>query len=366
MLNEELLYKVAVSLLPGTGDITAKRLIAHCGGAEAVFKEKKSKLLKISGIGTTFINKLKSADVLHIAEAEIVYADKNDIDILFYLDSNYPHRLKHCEDGPIILYAKGNTNFNMSKVVSVVGARRATVMGRKFCEKLIEDLAVHQVLIVSGLAYGIDICAHKAAISNSLQTIAILGHGLEQVYPKQHTSTVNKMCENGGIASSFPHGSTMLPINFADRNRIVAGLSDAVVVIESSAKGGSLITANIANSYNRDVFAVPGRPNDEMSIGCNRLIKSNQAALIESAKDLEYILGWEKNHQPSTVQTTLLVDLTAEEQMIVDILNERDIVGIDELSISADLPMSKTTTLLLELEFKGIVGSLPGKRYKIN
>lgn len=365
MYDNELIYKIGISLLPGIGDINAKRLVAHCGGAEAVFKESKKALLKIPGFGETVVNKIKSAEVLDLAEEEAKKAEGNDIQILYFLDKNYPKRLKHCEDGPIILYAKGNTNFNAEKVISIVGTRKATVMGKAFCEKLLQELSIFQPLIVSGLAFGIDICAHKAALKNSLPTVGILGHGLDQIYPRQHAGTAKKMMANGGLTTSFRYKSDMFPKNFADRNRIVAGLADAVVVVESSFKGGSLITADIANSYNRDVFAVPGRPDDEMSVGCNKLIKSNKAALIESARDIQYILGWEESSKKQKRQTSMFIDLSEEESKLMDILRNEKESGIDELSLGAELPMSKTASILLELEFKGVVKSLPGKRYQV-
>lgn len=365
MQDNDLIYKIGVSLLPGIGDITAKRLVAHCGGAEAIFKESKKALLKIPGFGETIVNKIKSAEVLELAEEEMKKAEDNNIQILYFLDKDYPKRLKHCEDGPVILYAKGNANFNAEKVISIVGTRKATVMGKAFCEKLVQELSAFQPLIVSGLAFGIDICAHKAALKNSLSTIGILGHGLDQIYPRQHAATAEKMMGNGGLATTFRYKSEMFPKNFADRNRIVAGLADAVVVIESSYKGGSLITADIANSYNRDVFAVPGRPDDEMAVGCNKLIKSNKAALIESAKDIKYILGWEESKKEQKKQTSMFIDLSEEESRLVALLRNEKESGIDELSLGAELPMSKTAGILLELEFKGLVKSLPGKRYQV-
>jgi DNA processing protein len=364
---EDLKYKIAVSLIPGIGDISAKKLIAHCGGAEAIFKEKKGNLLKISGFGEKAVKNIKSAKVLERAEEEIDFISKNNINTHFYLDKDYPQRLLHCEDGPILLYSKGKIDWNAQKMVSFVGTRMATVKGKAICEKLIEELKVHEVTIVSGLAYGIDITAHQAALKAGLPTIGILGSGLDEIYPKVHANTAEKMQEKGGIATDYMSKTTMLPINFAERNRIVAGLSDAVVVVESSAKGGSLITADLANGYNRDVFAVPGRIDDSQSVGCNRLIKTNKAALIESAKDLEYILGWEKANLKkgkSAPQKQLFVELNTEEQQVIDAFNGEENMAVDELSLKASLPISKTTSILLNLEFKGVIRSLPGKMYQ--
>ncbi|MEX2379953.1 MAG: DNA-processing protein DprA [Vicingaceae bacterium] len=364
---EDLKYKIAVSLIPGIGDISAKKLIAHCGGAEAIFKEKKAALLKIPGFGEKAVNSIRSAKVLERAGEEVEFIAKNNIQAHFYLDKNYPQRLLHCEDGPIMLYSKGNIDWNAQKMISFVGTRMATVKGRGICEKLIDELKVHQPTIVSGLAYGIDITAHQAALKSNLPTIGILGCGLDEIYPKVHAQTAEKMQKKGGIATDYMSKTTMLPINFAERNRIVAGLSDAVVVIESSAKGGSLITADLANGYNRDVFAVPGRIDDSQSVGCNRLIKTNKAALIESAKDLEYILGWEKvseKKRKAAPQKQLFVELTAEEQQVIEAFNGAENMAVDELSLKASLPISKTTSILLNLEFKGVIRSLPGKMYQ--
>lgn len=364
---EDLKYKIAVSLIPGIGDISAKKLIAHCGGAEAVFKEKKSKLLKIPGFGEKVVKSIQSAKVMERAEEEVEFIAKSDIKPLYYLDKEYPQRLLHCEDGPIILYSKGNVDWNAQKMVSFVGTRMATVKGKAICEKLIDELKAHNATIVSGLAYGIDITAHQAALKAGLPTIGILACGLDEVYPKPHTQTAEKMLKDGGIATDYLSKTTILPINFAERNRIVAGLSDAVVVVESSAKGGSLITADLANGYNRDVFAVPGRIDDSQSVGCNRLIKTNKAALIESAKDIEYILGWEKTTKKrsnASQQKQLFVDLNTEEQQLVDAFNGEESIAVDELCLKASMPMSKTTSLLLNLEFKGVVRSLPGKMYQ--
>lgn len=364
---EDLKYKIAVSLIPGIGDKNAKKLIAHCGGAEAVFKEKKRALLKIPGFGEKAVEQILSAKVLKRAEEELKFIAEHNINVLYYLDKTYPQRLLHCEDGPILLYAKGKIDWNASKMISIVGTRMATVKGKAICEKLVSDLKNHQATIISGLAYGIDITAHQTALKVGLPTIGILGCGLDEIYPKVHLKTAQKMQENGGIATDYMSKTKMLPINFAERNRIVAGLSDAVVVIESSAKGGSLITADLANGYNRDVFAVPGRIDDSQSVGCNRLIKTNKAALIESAKDLEYILGWEKIDAPKKQiknQKQLFVELNSEEQKIMEAFGEKDTLAVDELSLNASMPMSKTTSILLNLEFKGLIRSLPGKMYQ--
>ncbi|MCO6499977.1 MAG: DNA-processing protein DprA [Vicingus serpentipes] len=366
-MNDELLYNIAITSLPNIGDITAKKLIAYCGSAEQVLKEKKQLLEKVPGIGSVYAESITKGrdNALAVAEKEIKFIESNDITPLFYLDKSYPNRLLHCEDSPVILYTKGEINFNNPKVISVVGTRKPTDYGKEFCEKIINELIPHDPLIISGLAYGIDVCAHKASIQNNISTAAVLAHGLDRTYPAQHTSVAKQMLEHGGLISDYKSGTNPDRENFPKRNRIVAGLSDLTIVIESSKKGGSLITAHIANDYNRDVFALPGRLTDSQSEGCNNLIKNHKAALIQSVKDIEYIMGWEANKKEASPQTQLFVDLNEEEKIITHILSQQGKESIDNLALQAKLPMSKTATLLLNLEFNGVVKSLPGKLYKL-
>jgi len=366
-MNEQLLYHIAITSIPNIGDITAKKLIAYCGSSKQVFSEKRSVLEKIPGIGAVNAEKIikHKTEALAIAEEELVFIKKNEITPLFYLNDNYPKRLLHCEDGPVLLYSRGNVEFNNPKVVSIVGTRKATDYGKDFCNKVVEELAPHQPLIVSGLAYGIDICSHKAALKNNLPTVGVLAHGLDRIYPSQHTSVAKKMIENGGLLTDYKSGTTPGRENFPKRNRIVAGLSDLTIVIESSKKGGSLITAFIANDYNRDVFALPGRLNDSQSEGCNNLIKSHKAALIQSVKDIEYIMGWKAEKQSIPNQTQMFVELTAEQKIVTGLMSKNKKIAIDELSLQAELSMSKTASMLLELEFEGVVKVLPGKMYQL-
>jgi DNA processing protein len=366
-MTESLKYKIALTLIPNIGDILAKRLVAYCGSVEEVFKEKKSSLEKIPGIGSFYANAVFNQDVFDRAEEEIKFIEKNEIKPVFYLDSDYPKRLMHCEDSPILLYFKGTANLNSEKIISIVGTREATEYGKELCENLIADLAIHNVIIVSGLAYGIDICAHKAAIENKLTTICALAHGLDRIYPSVHKSVATKMMENGGWLTDFTSKTIPDRENFPRRNRIVAGISDATIVIESKAQGGSLITADIANSYNRDVFAFPGKVGDVCSEGCNNLIKQNKAALIQSAADVVYILGWEQTKtKKSPQQKQLFIELKPDEEILVNVLKEKNSIAIDDLCLVCKLPMSKVSALLLTLEFSGIVKSLPGKMYRLN
>lgn len=361
------IHQIAISLIPGIGHLNAKKLIAYCGSETAIFKEKASALRKVPGIGELMAKKVIAGRNKALEQAKVEYENciKNNIDIHFFLEEGYPKRLFHCEDGPIILYTKGKLNLNPERSLSIVGTRHATLKGKAICEKIVEELKSYDVTIISGLAYGIDITAHKAALKYDIPTQAVLASGLDTIYPKTHLKYSEKLQKNGGIISDYVQGTSLRPSNFVERNRIIAGMSDAVVVIESSSKGGSLITADFANGYHRDVFAIPGRIDDSQSIGCNRLIKTNKAALIESAKDIAYLLGWQKESVSKPVQRQLFVDLDQNEKHLFQILEEHRKMGIDEISVKSGMPMSKTTSLLLNLEFKGVIKSLPGKTYQI-
>ncbi len=362
-----MLYKIGLTLIPGVGDVNGKKLVAYCGGVEAVFKEKKQNLLKIPGIGQSVVNSLKNSEILLRAEEELEFINKYRITPLFYLDNNYPTRLTHCVDSPILLYYKGNANLNSEKIVSIVGTRNASTYGRSVCEEIIDDLHSMNALVVSGLAYGIDTCAHKASLKNGIKTIAVLAHGLDTIYPQQNKTLSKKLLTNGGLLTEFMSKSKPDRENFPKRNRIVAGLSDAVIVIESGKKGGALITANIANSYNRDVFAVPGNLGEKLSEGCNNLIKTNKAALIQSADDLKYIMGWENEIKIATPkQKKLFVKLSKDEEILLNILKEKKEMDIDTLRFTSDLSMSKVAAALLNMEFEGIIISLPGKIYRLS
>ncbi len=366
-MNEQLLYHIAITSVPNIGDVTAKKLIAYCGSSEQVFKEAKSKLEKIPGIGSVYAKSIldHKTEALAIAEQELKFIEKNKIVPLFYLNENYPKRLLQCEDSPIVLYTKGNVDFNQQKVVSIVGTRKITEYGKDFCDKIVEELAPHNPIIVSGLAYGVDVCAHKSALKNNVSTVGVLAHGLDRMYPKQHTATAKEMLERGALVTDYKSGTNPDRENFPKRNRIVAGLSDLTIVVESSKKGGSLITAELANNYNRDVFALPGKLSDSQSEGCNWLIKINKAALIQSVKDIEYIMGWQADKSKPTNQTQLFVELTEDQKVITNILAQKEKVGVDEITLTAKFPMSKTVAILLELEFSGVVKSLPGKLYRM-
>ncbi|MCX6232375.1 MAG: DNA-processing protein DprA [Bacteroidetes bacterium] len=359
-------YRIALSLIPGVGDIIGKNLVSYCGGVEAVFKEKKSNLLKIPNIGETLVNSIVNHDLFDRVDKEIAFIEKFNIKPLFYLDAAYPARLKQCIDSPMMLYYIGNADLNASKIVSVVGTRNITEYGKDMCKQLVKDLAAQEITIVSGLAYGVDTCAHKTANENNMPTVAVLAHGLDRVYPHLNKALAEKMIKNGGLLTEFMSETIPDRENFPKRNRIIAGMADAVIVVEAAKKGGALITADIANSYNRDVFAVPGKLTDTFSEGCNHLIKINKAALLESANDLLYIMGWELNKKPKkTAQRQLFIELKPEEQIIYDLLNQKASSSIDELCINARLNVSKVAEALLNLELEGIIKAMPGKVYKL-
>lgn len=364
--DDSLRYQIGISLIPKIGPVLARRLIEYCGDAEEVFKEKQAGLLKIPGFGQKLSGQLRKKEVLEQADREIEYIIKNNIRPVFYLDGSYPNRLRQCEDAPVIFYLKGDINFDSRKVLSIVGTRHASEYGKELCNRFIEGLAERHtdLLIVSGLAYGIDVCAHKAALKHGLDTVAVLGHGLSIIYPSVHKGIAKQICTQGALLTEFM--STEIPDapNFIRRNRIIAGLADATVVVESGEKGGALITADIAVSYNRDVFAFPGRVSDKYSAGCNSLIKANKAALIEDHKDLEYLMGWQITDRQAASQKKMFVDLTEEEGLVMGLLEKENEKSIDQIALQCRLPFSKISWLLINLEFKGLVKCLPGKVYK--
>ena len=365
MQDKELLYKIGITLIKGIGNVNGKQLIAYCGGVEAVFKESKSNLEKIPNIGRQIINAISGQTVLSLAEKEMQFIDRYNIQPLYYFDKDYPDKLKQCNDGPIMLYYKGTADLNAQKTIAIVGSRKATDYGKGVCEKIVEELAPHQPLIVSGLAYGIDVTAHKAAIKNMLNTIGVLGHGLKNLYPAGNRKVAAAMCSQGGLLSEFLSNAPSSKENFPKRNRIIAGMADAVVVVESAEKGGSLITAEIANGYNREVFAIPGRISDSRSKGCNKLIFENKAMLVQSAKDIEAAMCWEDTQTQNNPSIPISTPLTIKEEQVVDLLKD-GALNIDAICRHASLDSSLAASTLLQLEFSGIVKCLPGKMYQLN
>lgn len=367
MNDSELIYQVALSLIPGIGSITARKLIHTVGSPRQVFQEKRSMLLRIPGVGELMAEKISINGLLQKAEEEILYISKNNIKPLYFKDREYPDRLNQCPDGPIMIYSKGDIDFNSGKFLSIVGTRTPTSYGIEMTRKIVSSLAEkgHRLVIVSGLAYGIDVCAHKAALKYGFQTIAVLGHGLKYLYPSAHYSVARKIQRQGALLTDFPGYEKPERNNFIKRNRIIAGLSDATIIVESGIKGGALITADIANSYDRDVFAIPGRVGDPYSSGPNQLIKHHHASLIENCEDIEYLLGWDRKEESMVVQAELFRDLTEEEQVLLKILSVEEKLEVDLLCIRSGIPVNKVSALLLNLEFAGYVISLPGNLYKI-
>ena len=368
-MDQDRLSFLALHFIPGVGDYLVKQLVSYCGSAQEVFKTPKGKLLKIPGIGEVTATSIKSGNTVEKAEKEFIKAEKEDTEILFFTDKKYPSRLKLIEDAPSLLYVKGNVNLNHPKTVGIIGTRQATIYGKENVEKLVVDLIPHQPLIISGLAYGIDIHAHKQALKHHLPTMAVMGSGMDIIYPAVHKDTVKKMFEaEGGLITENHFGTKPDAHNFPARNRIIAGLCDALIVVEAAVKGGALITAEIANSYNKDVFAIPGNTQQTFSEGCNKLIKTNRASLLTSIKDLEYIMNWSSENAGKETSARLYnpEDFTPEELKLIVILKEKNApVLIDELAWKSELTQGMLASLLLTLEMKNIVQVLPGKMFRL-
>lgn len=365
-MHSEIFYQLALTLVPNIGDVQAKILVQEFGDAASVFKAKKAALEKLDGVGEIRAHSVKHFNDFHLAEAELKFIDKYKIRTLFLTDEAYPKRLLNCYDSPTLLFYKGTADLNASRVIAVVGTRSNTDYGKTFTEKLINDLAAENVVIVSGLAFGIDAVAHKAAIRNGLPTVGVVGHGLSKIYPSQHTEMAKEMITaGGGLLSEFFHDTKPDKHNFPLRNRIVAGLSDATIIVESSVKGGSMITAKLADGYNRDVFAVPGRTTDRASAGCNHLIKYNKAVLLTDAAELLDVLGWKEKSAKPKKQRELFIELSAEERTVLTLLQQREALHIDEINSGSGLSSSAVAAAILNLELQGVVQSMPGKLYKV-
>jgi DNA processing protein len=367
-MNEpSLVQKIALGMIPGVGDITARRLVSYTGSIEGVFSESFRNLMHIPGIGESLAGNIARRDYLKLAEKEAEYINKHSIKVFFYMDEDYPFRLRQCDDAPVTFYFQGNVDLNASYFLSVVGTRNATQHGREICQKIISGLAHHfpSLVIVSGLAYGIDITAHKAAIASDLPTIGVLGHGLKTIYPSVHANTAKVMVKNGGLLTDFISSDPPDKNNFIKRNRIIAGLSDATLIIESGIKGGALITADIASSYNRDVMAVPGRPDDEWSAGCNALIRCNKASLVENPEDIEYLLGWKSVETEGPVQKVLFEEMTGNEKRVYEALKLNGDMTVDQLSLLLSFPVYKLSATLLQMELSGLIVPVPGNIYRL-
>lgn len=363
---QEVHFIIALLEIPNIGTAIAKKLISKYGSAKEVFSLSYEKYKELGNIGNNIIESIEKEHIFNTAIQQLEYCNNNNIEIISYYDKKYPKRLKHCFDAPLVLYFRGNCDLNNTKVIGIVGTRNATPYGKKMCSNVIEELSEQNVLIVSGLAYGIDITAHKESITSNTPTIGVLAHGLDNIYPKVHSKIAKQMEVNGGLLTEYKINTRPNKENFPKRNRIVAGMCDAIIVIESAITGGSMITARLGNDYNRDVFAIPGRLGDVYSEGCNHLIKTNQAHLLQASKDISYILGWKtEKTTPKSIQKELFIELTKEERILIDTISEHKSISIDEISANLKIPISKASTQLLMLEFKGLIQQLPGKVYEM-
>jgi DNA processing protein len=361
----DLLYQIALTLIPNIGCVPAKSLIEVFGNAENIFKAKKKDLSAVENIGVVKANSIKAFEDFKTAEDEIKFIEKYKIQPLFITNENYPQRLLNCYDPPTMLYYRGKANLNASKIISIVGTRNNTDYGKQVTEKLVSDLSELNVFIISGLAFGIDAIAHKSALQNNLETVGVLAHGLHTIYPRQHNNLAKEIIHQGGLLTEFRNGDKPDKHNFPKRNRIVAGMADATIVIETAIKGGSMITAELANNYNRDVFALPGRITDSKSAGCNYLIQNNKAILFTDAKELTECLGWQSKKINKKQQKELFIELSEDEKIIIDILKEKETTHIDEINIKSNLSSSSIAAAILNLELQNVITGLPGKMYKL-
>jgi DNA processing protein len=365
-MYNDLIHQIALTQIDGIGPVQAKLLIEHFKTAEAIFKAKKKELSVIDGIGEIKAAQIKAFNDFKLAEEEVLFCQKHHIQTLFITDTNYPQRLLHCYDPPTMLYYRGTADLNANKTISIIGTRSNTDYGKQVTEQLIEHLALLNVTIVSGLAFGIDAIAHKTAIRHKQPTVGVLAHGLNSIYPSQHKNLAKDMLLNGGLLTEFSITETAIKFNFPKRNRIVAGISDATIVIETAAKGGSMITAELAYNYNRDLFAIPGKITDGKSSGCLKLIQQNKAILLTDAEQLIETMGWEeKKHSKPKKQRELFIELTSDEKIIVAILKEKESVHIDEIYLKSGLSSSSVAAIILNLELQNVINSLPGKVYQL-
>jgi DNA processing protein len=364
--NIVLQQQIALTFLNGTGRRKMRTILSHIPDVDTFFHEKKKNLLKIPGVGEASLIQMNRDEALKKAAPFVDYYEKNNFKTHFFQDADFPLRLNQCDDAPILLFSHGEMDLNPPKIISIVGTRNATEYGKVICDELLHALVDKNVVIVSGLAYGIDIYVHQLCVQLGIQTIGVLGHGLDRIYPSSHKQTAKQMTQNGGLLTEFLPGTMPDRMNFPMRNRIVAGMCDATIVIESGAKGGSLITAELANDYSRDVFAYPGDINKEYSKGCNYLIQQNRAHLITGSKDFFRIMGWDTNPVKAPKQQNLFqANLSDLETKLVDILKEKESASLDFISLKSGESVSEVSVNLLNLEFLGVVKTMPGNRFKL-
>lgn len=365
--STKLFYQIAITQINGVGDVLARNLLDQIGDEEAIFKSSKKELMAIPNFSTHLANEILNTEVLRKAEKELEFVTKNNIQTFFYRSEDYPYRLKECIDAPILLYYKGKANLDKRKVISIVGTRKSNNYGNDFCDNFINDISsvFPDILIVSGLAYGIDIQSHKTAVKAGLSTVGVLAHGLDRIYPAAHRKVAVEMLDNGGLLTEFVSQTDPDKFNFVKRNRIVAGLADATIVIQSDIKGGSLITADLACSYDREVFALPGRVTDKESAGCNMLIEQNKAMILLSAEQFIKYMQWDSKGKIEPRQQELFIELAPDEQSIYDVLLKEESVHINVLSGQTKQPLTSLLPLLLMMEMKGLIRALPGSNYQL-
>lgn len=364
-MPQELLYQIALTRIPLIGDVIIRKLLETFGSAGDIFRARRRELECIETVGSIRANAIRSFRDFSEAEKEILFMERYGIRALFCTDPDYPQRLHHCYDSPVLLYFKGAASLNAKRMVSVVGTRRPSAYGRRICRQLTEELAAAQVTVVSGLAYGIDVLAHETALQAGTPTIGVLAHGLDRIYPAAHKGTAVAMMAQGGLLTDFMSGHLPDRQNFPKRNRIVAGICDATVVIESGLQGGSLITADLASGYHRDVFCIPGRADDPLAAGCNHLIKNNKAMLITGAADVLQMMGWEEKSKPAAVQRELFLQLSDNEQKLLLLFREKSPRHVEELYLLTGLTGSQVAEALFRLEMQTVLKSLPGQRYEL-
>ncbi|WP_028297839.1 DNA-processing protein DprA [Olivibacter sitiensis] len=362
-------YRLAFPKIKGIGPVYGRQVLdLFDDDLEAFFSASKKELLQIPGITEHTVSSIKDKLLLEEAEKELAFVEKHQIQSLFFTDVDYPTRLLHCPDAPLLLFYKGSVALNQPRVVSIVGTRNATAYGQELCAALVAGLKEYGALVISGLAYGIDSHAHRACLQYGLPTIGVLGHGLDRIYPMQHRRLAMDMLDNGGLLTEYRSNTNPDRQNFPARNRIIAGLADVVVVVEAALKGGALITAEIANGYNRDVCAFPGKVGDAYSAGCNHLIKTHRAHLISGVKDLAYIMNWATAEHVQSAhgqQLAMHLDLNDKEKPIYQLIQQQEKISIDELCLQLQVPQSKISITLLEMEMKGLLVALPGKMYRV-
>ncbi len=364
--HEELFYQLALTMTPGIGAKSGRVLLEHFGNAIEIFKTPLKQLKHVDGIGEVRAKGFRDPEVLTKAEKELAFVLKNNVQTLL-VNKNHPKRLLNCADAPILLFYKGNADLDAARIVAIVGTRKNTDYGQKLCEDLVEGLqSLENILVVSGLALGIDAIAHKKCVALGMPNVGVLGHGMDRIYPFNHNALAKQMVENGGVLTEFPSGTLPDRSNFPMRNRIVAGMSDVTVVVESSATGGALITAHMAGGYNREVMAFPGRVGDSRSAGCNDLIRRNAAAMITKTDDLIELMNWSDKARRKPVQKQLFINFTPDEEKVINLLQSKDLVHADEFFHHTGLANSMLAATLLQLEMQGLIKTLPGKYYRMN